>query len=56
MITAMIVLSGVGMVGRMVPYDWQITTFTAIWPLSTVVVFHFLLPLVLNPGLMQFTF
>jgi hypothetical protein len=56
MIATMTVLSGVGPVGRMVPYDWQITTFTAIWPLSTMVVFHFLLPLVLNPGLMQFTF
>jgi hypothetical protein len=56
MVAGMIVLSGLGPVGRLVPYDWQITTFTAIWPLSTVVAFHFLLPLVLNPGLMQFTF
>ena len=56
MITGMIVLAGVGPVGNLVPFDWQITTFTAIWPLSTVVAFHFLLPLVLNPGLMQFTF
>ena len=56
MITGMVVLSGLGPVGRLIPYDWQITSFTAIWPLSTVVAFHFLLPLVLNPGLMQFTF
>lgn len=56
MIAGMIILAGVGPVGKLVPYDWQITTFTAIWPLSTVVAFHFLLPLVLNPGLMQFTF
>jgi len=56
LITAMIVLAGVGPVGHFVPHDWQITDFTAIWPLSLVVAFHFLLPLVLNPGLMQFTF
>jgi hypothetical protein len=56
MIAVMVVLSVVEPVGRMVQYDWQITTFTAIWPLSTVVAFHFLLPLVLNPGLMQFYF
>ena len=52
----MIVLAGVGPVGHIVPYDWQIGFFTAIWPLATVVGSHFLLPLVLNPGLMQFTF
>jgi hypothetical protein len=56
MVTAMIVLSGLGPVGAFIPHDWQIKDFTAIWPLSTVVAFHFLLPLVLNPGLMQFTF
>lgn len=33
----MVVLSRVRPVGRMVQYGWQITTFTAIWPLSTVV-------------------
>ena len=56
MIAVMVVLSRVRLVGRMVQYGWQITTFATIWPLSTVVAFHFLLPLVLNPGLMQFTF
>ncbi|KIW10772.1 hypothetical protein PV08_10071 [Exophiala spinifera] len=55
-ITTMIVLAGVGPLGRLVPHDWLITGFTAIWPLALVVAFHFLLPLVLNPGLMQFTF
>ena len=52
---AVMVPSKVRSVGRMVQYGWQTTTFTAIWPLSTVA-FHFLLPLVLNLGLMQFTF
>ncbi|KAK5192574.1 hypothetical protein LTR99_009673 [Exophiala xenobiotica] len=52
----MIVVAGVGPLGALVPYDWQITFFTAIWPLATVVGSHALVPLVLNPGLMQFTF
>lgn len=55
MIAVTVVLSRVRPVGRMVQYGWQVTTFTAIWPLSTVVAFHFLLLLMLNPGLMQFT-
>ncbi len=38
------------------PALWRIDFFTAIWPLSTIVVSHFLLPIVLNPGLMLFTF
>jgi hypothetical protein len=84
--TAMIVFAGVGPVGAFVPYDWRINSFTAIFPISTLVAFHFvsfcpspfftskilqslfpptypanigptqLMPLVLNPGLMQFTF
>ncbi|KAK6387753.1 hypothetical protein LTS17_001022 [Exophiala oligosperma] len=52
----MIIVAGVGPLGAFVPYDWQISFFTAIWPLATVVASHALLPLVLNPGLMQFTF
>jgi hypothetical protein len=55
-VTGMITLGGVGPVGAFVPYDWQIKVFTAVWPLATLVSFHFFLPLVLNPGLMQFTF
>ncbi len=38
------------------PPLWRINFFTAIWPLSTIVVSHFLLPIALNPGLMLFTF
>ena len=34
---AMVVLAGVGPVGRLVPYDWQINWFTAIWPLATII-------------------
>lgn len=33
----MIVLAGVGPLGDLVPYDWQINFFTAIWPLATVI-------------------
>ena len=38
------------------PPFWRIDFFTAIWPLATVVTSHFLLPIVLNPGLMLLTF
>ncbi|MCJ1299920.1 hypothetical protein MMC08_002714 [Hypocenomyce scalaris] len=38
-----------------VPYDWQITDFVAILPLATVTVSHLLLPIVLNPALMTFS-
>lgn len=38
------------------PEMWQIKQFFAIYPLCTVVVCHFLLPIVLNPNLMKFTF
>ncbi|KAJ4350399.1 uncharacterized protein N0V89_009020 [Didymosphaeria variabile] len=34
---------------------WQIRFFTPIYPLSTVLVSHFLVPIVLNPNLMRFT-
>ena len=37
------------------PWEWQIRDFTAIYPLCTVVVSHFLLPIALNPSLMTFT-
>jgi hypothetical protein len=40
---------------RYVPWQWQIRTFQAIYPLCTIVVSHFLLPVVLNPALMMFT-
>jgi hypothetical protein len=38
-----------------VPWNWRITEFVAIFPLCTVVVGHFLLPITLNPALMMFT-
>ncbi|KAF2841990.1 hypothetical protein M501DRAFT_968140 [Patellaria atrata CBS 101060] len=38
-----------------VPVWWRIEFFTAIWPLATCVVCHFLLPVGLNPNLMLFT-
>ncbi|KAK5077918.1 hypothetical protein LTR64_003679 [Lithohypha guttulata] len=56
MTIVMLVLGGVGPVGQFVPFGWHITDFTAIFPLAILVAFHFLMPLVLNPGLMQFTF
>jgi hypothetical protein len=37
------------------PHFWRITDFVAIYPLCTVVVSHLLLPVVLNPALMMFT-
>ncbi|KAK3078326.1 hypothetical protein LTS18_007801 [Coniosporium uncinatum] len=37
------------------PYMWQIRLFIAIWPLGTIIVCHFLLPIALNPNLMLFT-
>lgn len=38
-----------------VPWDWHIKDFVAILPLATVTGSHFLLPIILNPGLMTFT-
>ncbi|CAA9962682.1 glycosyl transferase family 2 protein [Pyrenophora teres f. maculata] len=35
--------------------EYRITTLIAVWPMGTVIVNHFLLPLVLNPQLMTFT-
>jgi hypothetical protein len=37
------------------PMQWQIRTFYSIYPLSTVVISHFALPVLLNPALMMFT-
>lgn len=39
-----------------VPVFWRINLFIAIFPISTIIVSHFFLPIVLNPGLMKFTF
>ena len=38
-----------------VPESWQIRLFTAIWPLASIVISHFMLPIVLNPNLMRFS-
>ncbi|CAK3736195.1 hypothetical protein CB0940_11695 [Lecanosticta acicola] len=38
------------------PPFWRINAFISIYPLSSVIVGHFFLPTVLNPGLMRFTF
>jgi hypothetical protein len=38
-----------------VPYDWRIQDFVAILPMATVTASHLLLPLVLNPALMTFS-
>ena len=56
MTTMLIVLAGIGPLGQMVPEGWRIFWFTAIWPIASVVGSHFLLPLILNPGLMTFAF
>ena len=42
--------------GNFIPYDWRIQDFIAILPMATVCASHFLLPIALNPGMMQFTF
>ncbi|KAH8759019.1 hypothetical protein F5883DRAFT_648257 [Diaporthe sp. PMI_573] len=42
-------------VAPFVPYNWRITDFVAILPMSTVAVSHILLPIALNPALMTFS-
>ena len=50
-IVGMIVLA----CGTFIPPDWQIKDFVAILPMATVTVSHMLLPIVLNPALMTFS-
>ncbi|KAF2839974.1 hypothetical protein M501DRAFT_932689 [Patellaria atrata CBS 101060] len=50
-IVAMVVLATAGFV----PHDWKITDFVAILPMATVTASHLLLPIVLNPALMTFS-
>ena len=50
-IGGMIVLATV----KAVPEDWMITDFVAILPMATVTASHMLLPIVLNPALMTFS-
>ncbi|EHY52268.1 hypothetical protein HRR83_003167 [Exophiala dermatitidis] len=52
-IVAMIVLATNP--GGFIPYDWLIKDFIAILPMSTVTASHLLLPIVLNPALMTFS-
>ena len=54
-VALIIVLAGVGPAGDLVPWSWQIKTFITIYPLALVLAFHLLLPIMLNPGLMMFT-
>lgn len=51
------IIASIGMVvlACVVPDFWRINQFFAIYPLATVVVSHFLLPIALNPSLMLFT-
>ena len=52
-IVAMVMLSVAP--DTIVPWDWHITDFVAILPMATVCGSHALLPVVLNPGLMTFS-
>ena len=40
---------------KFAPGDWKIDFFTAIWPLATIIISHFILPIVLNPKMMLLT-
>ena len=40
---------------KFIPPDWQVKDFVAILPMATVTVSHMLLPIVLNPALMTFS-
>ncbi|KAK1758047.1 putative glycosyltransferase [Echria macrotheca] len=51
-IAAMVILA----VAPFIPYSWHITDFVAILPMATVAASHLLLPIVLNPALMTFSF
>ncbi|KAF2719454.1 hypothetical protein K431DRAFT_112096 [Polychaeton citri CBS 116435] len=57
---AFALISIIGMIilatGSFIPYSWHITDFIAILPMSTVAASHLLLPIVLNPAMMTFTF
>jgi hypothetical protein len=46
---------GMVVLALFVPDFWRIDQFFAIYPLATVIVSHFMLPIVLNPSLMLFT-
>ncbi|KAF2790841.1 hypothetical protein K505DRAFT_409586 [Melanomma pulvis-pyrius CBS 109.77] len=46
---------GMALMATIVPWDWRINFFIPIWPLACIITSHFLLPIVLNPNLMLFT-
>jgi hypothetical protein len=50
-IAAMVVLA----TARRVPHDWRIKDFVAILPMVMVTASHLLLPVVLSPALMTFS-
>jgi hypothetical protein len=56
--TFLFVLLGIGLIVALAlfaPPLWRITELTAIYPLAALLFGHFMLPVVLNPGLMRFT-
>lgn len=55
-VAMIMVLAGVGPLGKLVPEFWRIKSFIAIYPQGIMIAMHFFLPLALNPGLMQFAF
>ncbi|KAJ9639144.1 uncharacterized protein PV06_09197 [Exophiala oligosperma] len=55
-VAMMMVLAGIGPLGKLVPEFWRINSFIAIYPQAIMIAMHFFLPLALNPGLMQFAF
>lgn len=51
-ITVMVVLA----ITPSILWWWRITDFVAILPMATVALSHLLLPVALNPALMEFSF
>lgn len=52
----MLVAGMMAVLARFAPLLWRIDTFIAIFPEAVVISCHFLMPIALNPGLMNFTF
>jgi hypothetical protein len=50
-IAAMVIMAK----GEFIPWNWNIDQFVAIFPLAMLCACHLLLPIVLNPGLMTFS-
>lgn len=50
----LIIIGGMIYCAVAAPPFWRINAFTAVWPLATIVFSHFVLPIVLNPGLIKF--